>query len=99
MKYSQLLSHACWSIPPLIAFSDILSVVKVDGNSMADTLMDSDLILVDKLTLRWRENPFKRGDVVTLLAPDYPKLLLTKRLIAMDKVGSIYLGPSEPPPF
>lgn len=56
---------------------------------MSDTLRDSDLILVEKLSYRldWLYHGivrYRRGDVVTLWAPDEPFQLLTKRLIALE---------------
>lgn len=80
---------------------------KIPTGSMRDTLLEGDIILVNKLTFGARI-PFvnlrtpaitepKRGDVIVFIYPEDPKMNFIKRLIAVGgqtveiKKGSIYV--------
>jgi inner membrane protease subunit 2 len=88
-KAQRLATFAFWSVPIGVCFNDCLfGIVKVEGDSMRETLLPSDLILVDKISYRWLSQGLdrhRRGDVVTLWAPDEPFKLISKRLIALEK--------------
>ncbi|EQC28471.1 hypothetical protein SDRG_13799 [Saprolegnia diclina VS20] len=52
------------------------------GPSMTPTIPDGTILLVDRLSLRWR--PVAAGDVVLAYSPVKPEASMCKRVIAME---------------
>ncbi|GHJ87968.1 hypothetical protein NliqN6_4370 [Naganishia liquefaciens] len=95
----------CW-IPVGIFFTrHVYSVATISGASMQPTFNPSfassplhhDVVLLDRWSVGL--NIFRRGDVVTLWSPQNPKLLTTKRIIALEGDLVHPLPPSPPTPI
>lgn len=78
-----------------LLFSFVLSPVRVNGSSMAPTLTQGEVLLIDKISLFLRTPP--RGSMVTFSNPDTGEELI-KRIIAMPgetiqiKEGNVYIN-------
>ena len=66
----------------LIIRTYLVQAYKIPTGSMRMTLIESDKILVDKISYRF--HPPKRGDVVVFKYPEDPKKDFVKRLIAFS---------------
>lgn len=79
-----------------LAWIFLAEPLEVTGASMEPTLLNSEQIIVEKLSMNL--NDLKRGDIIVFNSPQNPDVLLVKRLIGLpgDKVmiseGSVYLN-------
>ncbi|MEA2637965.1 MAG: signal peptidase [Chloroflexota bacterium] len=64
----------------VIAFA--LQTVRVDGESMVNTLQNQDLLLASKISYDFGQNP-QRGDIVILIPPTNPSQDFIKRVIGL----------------
>ncbi|KAG7562003.1 hypothetical protein FFLO_02558 [Filobasidium floriforme] len=93
-----------WLPPALFFTRHVYSVASVSGASMQPTFnpghasapLHHDVVLLDRWSVAL--NLYKRGDVVTLWSPQNPKLLTTKRIIALEGDLVHPLPPSPPTP-
>lgn len=60
----------------------IVAPFQVEGNSMVDTLLDNQYIIIDKFTYRFLHDP-ERGDVVVFRPPTDVKRYYVKRIIGL----------------
>ncbi|MCI6274513.1 MAG: signal peptidase I [Coriobacteriaceae bacterium] len=59
----------------------VVGVYTVPSGSMLETIQEGDLLLGEKVSLRW-ESP-KAGDIVTFESPREPGTILVKRVVAV----------------
>lgn len=85
-------------IAALAAFVGALLTTRVDGVSMTPALQDGDLLLVDKVGVRFQAPA--RGDVVTVLEPN--GVVAVKRVVGVPgdalEIDSVRLGAGDPRP-
>ena len=65
-----------------VAIAFALQTVRVDGQSMMNTLQDQDLLLASKISYDFGGNP-QRGDIVILIPPTDPSQDFIKRVIGL----------------
>lgn len=65
-----------------VAIAFALQTVRVDGESMMNTLQDQDLLLASKISYDFGGNP-QRGDIVILIPPTDPSQDFIKRVIGL----------------
>jgi signal peptidase I len=80
-----LLVVACFGVVVLLR-TFVVEVVRVDASSMEPTLHGGDVLVIDKLTYRFRDP--RLGEIVTARAPDTGEWLV-KRVVGVggDSVG------------
>lgn len=77
-KYKEILSYIIIIIVVLLIKHYIITPIKVNGNSMNNTLKDKDIMILDKISYRFQE--IKRFDIVVVKkGNDY----LIKRVIGL----------------
>lgn len=77
-KYKEILSYIIIIIIVLLIKHYIITPIKVNGNSMNNTLKDKDIMILDKISYRFQE--IKRFDIVVVKkGNDY----LIKRVIGL----------------
>lgn len=77
-KYKEILSYIIIIILVLLIKHYIITPIKVNGNSMNNTLKDKDIMILDKISYRFQE--IKRFDIVVVKkGNDY----LIKRVIGL----------------
>lgn len=59
----------------------VMDATRVSGFSMLNTLYHDDMLLVDKITMRFRD--YDRGNIVILKAPDHENRLYVKRVVGV----------------
>jgi signal peptidase I len=65
-----------------VAIAFALQTVRVDGESMDNTLQNQDLLLASKISYDFGQNP-QRGDIVILIPPTDPSQDFIKRVIGL----------------
>jgi signal peptidase I len=65
-----------------VAIAFALQTVRVDGESMNNTLQNQDLLLASKISYDFGQNP-QRGDIVILIPPTDPSQDFIKRVIGL----------------
>jgi signal peptidase I len=65
-----------------VAIAFALQTVRVDGESMDNTLQNQDLLLASKISYDFGQNP-QRGDIVILIPPTEPSQDFIKRVIGL----------------
>ena len=65
-----------------VAIAFALQTVRVDGESMNNTLQNQDLLLASKISYDFGQNP-QRGDIVILIPPTDPSEDFIKRVIGL----------------
>jgi signal peptidase I len=65
-----------------VAIAFALQTVRVDGESMDNTLQNQDLLLASKISYDFGQNP-QRGDIVILIPPNDPSQDFIKRVIGL----------------
>jgi signal peptidase I len=65
-----------------VAIAFALQTVRVDGESMDNTLQNQDLLLASKISYDFGQNP-QRGDIVILIPPTDPAQDFIKRVIGL----------------
>jgi signal peptidase I len=65
-----------------VAIAFALQTVRVDGESMDNTLQNQDLLLASKISYDFGQNP-QRGDIVILIPPTDPTQDFIKRVIGL----------------
>ena len=65
-----------------VAIAFALQTVRVDGESMQNTLQNQDLLLASKISYDFGGNP-QRGDIVILIPPTDPTQDFIKRVIGL----------------
>jgi signal peptidase I len=65
-----------------LVIANALQTVRVDGESMAGTLQNQDLLLASKVSYYFGGNP-QRGDIVVLVPPNDPSRDFIKRVIGV----------------
>ena len=65
-----------------VAIAFALQTVRVDGESMQNTLQNQDLLLASKISYDFGGNP-QRGDIVILIPPTDPSQDFIKRVIGL----------------
>lgn len=65
-----------------VAIAFALQTVRVDGESMNNTLANQDLLLASKISYDFGQNP-QRGDIVILIPPSDPTQDFIKRVIGL----------------
>jgi len=65
-----------------VAIAFALQTVRVDGESMDNTLQNQDLLLASKISYDFGQNP-QRGDIVILIPPNDPTQDFIKRVIGL----------------
>lgn len=77
-KYKEILSYIIIIVVVLLIKHFIITPIKVNGDSMNNTLKDKDIMILDKISYRFQE--IKRFDIVVIKkGNDY----LIKRIIGM----------------
>jgi signal peptidase I len=65
-----------------VAIAFALQTVRVDGESMDNTLQNQDLLLASKISYDFGQNP-QRGDIIILIPPTDPSQDFIKRVIGL----------------
>src|SRR4029077_13926291 len=65
-----------------VAIAFALQTVRVDGESMVNTLQNQDLLLASKISYDFGQNP-QRADIVILIPPTEPSQDFIKRVIGL----------------
>ena len=62
----------------------IIEYLPNQGDSMVPALFNNDRVLVDRVSYSYFGKKFKHNDIVTILRPLDPEILICKRIVAME---------------